>query len=45
MATIASGVISAKEYNGYIYYATQNNLGRVAVPASGLVDWTAKADT
>jgi len=43
--TIAAGVIAAKEYNGYIYYATKNNLGRVAVPSSGYVDWSANDDS
>lgn len=30
----AVGILDAKEYQGYIYYATQNRLGRVAVGAA-----------
>lgn len=45
VSTISAGVVSAREYNGYIYYATQNNLGRVAVPTSGNVSWSGKDDT
>ena len=36
----AIGILEAKEYMGYIYYATQNRLGRVAVGAA----WSTRDD-
>ena len=36
-------VLSAKEYKGYIYYATQNRLGRIAVPPAG-GSWAGRND-
>lgn len=44
-ATVAAGVISAEEYDGYIYYTTKNSVGRVAVPTAGYVNWSGKSDT
>ena len=43
--TIIAGVISAKEFDGYIYYATQNNIGRVLLPNSGYINWAIRNDT
>ena len=36
-------VLSAKEHQGFIYYATQNRLGRIAVPAAG-GSWAGRSD-
>lgn len=38
----AAGVCDAREYNGYIYYAMESRLGRVAVASP--VDWSARND-
>lgn len=39
----AVGILDAKEYQGYIYYAMQSRLGRVAVGAP--TDWTGRNDS
>lgn len=39
----AAKVLSAREYRGYIYYSTQNRLGRIAVPAAG-GSWAGRDD-
>lgn len=36
------GIIEAKEYQGYIYYAMESRLGRVAISAP--TDWSARDD-
>lgn len=36
------GILSAYEYKGYIYYATQNRLGRVAVGSP--TNWASRSD-
>lgn len=37
------GIFDAREYQGYIYYAMQSRLGRVAVGAP--TDWTTRSDS
>lgn len=37
-------ILSAAEYQGYIYYAMQSRLGRIAVPAAG-GSWAGRADS
>lgn len=39
----AVGVLDAREYQGYIYYAMQSRLGRVAVGAP--TDWSTRSDS
>ncbi len=39
----AVGILDAREYQGYIYYAMQSRLGRVAVGAP--TDWTGRSDS
>lgn len=39
----AVGILDAKEYQGYIYYAMQSRLGRVQVGAP--TDWTGRSDS
>lgn len=40
----AVGIMSAREYQGYIYYAMQSRLGRIAVPAAG-GSWAGRSDS
>ena len=40
----AAKILSAWEYQGYIYYAMQNRLGRIAVPAAG-GSWAGRSDS
>ncbi len=42
VGTVGDGVMNSIEYNGYIYYATQNNLGRIEV--SNASSWTSPND-
>lgn len=37
-------ILSAREYQGYIYYAMQSRLGRIAVPAAG-GSWAGRDDS
>lgn len=37
-------ILSAREYQGYIYYAMQSRLGRIAVPAAG-GSWAGRSDS
>lgn len=39
----SEGIISAEEYQGYIYYAMENYLGRVAVGSP--TDWSGRSDS
>lgn len=41
--TASAGILDAREYQGYIYYSMQSNLGRVAVGAP--TDWTTRNDS
>jgi hypothetical protein len=38
----AAGILDAKEYDGYIYYATQNRLGRWQIGSAA--DWSTRND-
>lgn len=40
----AVGILSAAEYQGYIYYAMQSRLGRIALPAAG-GSWAGRSDS
>lgn len=39
-----AGILDAEEYQGYIYYAMESRLGRIAVPAAGGA-WTGRDDS
>lgn len=40
----AAGILSAHEYQGYIYYAMESRLGRIALPAAG-GSWAGRDDS
>lgn len=40
----AAKILSAEEYQGYIYYAMQSRLGRIAVPSAG-GSWAGRSDS
>lgn len=40
----SAAVLAAAEYQGYIYYAMQSRLGRIAVPAAG-GSWAGRSDS
>lgn len=42
--TGGAGCIGAKEYKGYIYWATENRLHRIPVNATALADWSTYAE-